>query len=201
MRPGYNPKNNKLSTDGSVLVDRGFIAHYNIPLAKAFGSKTQGVSPQFTDIGQQLEISDGLYELPVPRNVTATAGGTATDIGAIQVIIEGISFADEVITETLPAFTANTAGTVQGNKAFKQVTKVTIPAHDGTGAHTSIGWGNKIGLPYKLPHNTVLAAFLNNVREAAAPTVTFDPVNIENNTVLLGSALADGQPVDVYLMV
>ena len=79
--------------------------------------------------------------------------------------------------------------------------EVVAPAHDGTGATTSIGWGDKLGLPYKLTHNTVLAAFLNNAREAVAPTVTVSPTAIEGNSVLLSSALADSQPVDVYLIV
>lgn len=64
----------------------------------------------------------------------------------------------------------------------------------------SIGWGDKLGLPYKLAHNTVLAAYLNNVREGTAPTVTVDADEIEKNTIDLNSAL-NGSPVDAYLIV
>jgi len=64
----------------------------------------------------------------------------------------------------------------------------------------SVGWGDKLGLPYKLPHDTVLVAYLDNAREDTAPTVATDEDNIEGNTVDLESAL-DGSAVDVYLIV
>lgn len=145
-------------------------------------------------------ITTGITQPSVPRNITATAGGTATDIAAIQVVIEGTNYADEPITETLDAFTANTAGTVTGDLAFKTVTKITIPAHDGTGATTAIGYGEKLGLPYKLAHNTVLAAYLDNVLESTAPTVTTSATALESNTIDLKSALAS-KVVDLYLIV
>jgi len=58
-----------------------------------------------------------------------STGGTAGDIKAVQVTITGTNYNNEVITEDLPAFTENTAGTVTGSKAFKTVTEVVIPAH------------------------------------------------------------------------
>lgn len=136
----------------------------------------------------------------IPRNITATAGGTAGDIAAIQVVITGTNVNDEVITETLAAFTVNTPGTVAGTKAFKTITSVTIPAHDGLGATTAIGWGEILSLPYKLPYNTVLATYLNGVKEGTAPTVTTSVTVLESNTIDLNSAL-NGTVVDVYLIV
>jgi hypothetical protein len=64
----------------------------------------------------------------------------------------------------------------------------------------SVGWGNKLGLPYKLPHDTVLVAYLDNAREDTAPTVATDEDNIEGNTVKLRSSLK-AAAVDVYLIV
>ena len=64
----------------------------------------------------------------------------------------------------------------------------------------SVGWNDKIGLPYLLAHNTVLKAYLNNVLEGTAPTVTVSPTAIESNTVDLHSAL-NGSAVDIYLIV
>ena len=145
-------------------------------------------------------ITEGITQPSVPRNITATAGGTAGDIAAIQVTVEGTNYADEPISETLGAFTEDTAGTVAGNKAFKTVTKVTIPAHDGTGATTAIGFGEKLGLPFKLAHNTVLAAYKDNVLESTAPGVTTSATHVENNTVDLNNAL-NSKAVDVYLIV
>jgi hypothetical protein len=135
-----------------------------------------------------------------PRSITATAGGTAADIGAIQVTVVGIDYNGEDITEDLPAFTVNTAGTVQGSKAFREVTSITIQAHDGVLATTSIGFGDKLGLPYKLAHNTVLDAYIDNAKEGTAPTVAVSSTSLESNTVDLNSAL-NGKVVDVYLLV
>lgn len=104
------------------------------------------------------------------------------------------------ITSTLPAFTVDTAGTVTGTKAFRTVTKITIPAHDGTGATTAIGFGNALGIPYKLPHNTVIAAYRNDVREGTLPTVATSATTLDANTFTLSSAL-NGSKVDVYLVV
>ena len=144
-------------------------------------------------------LEDDITNPLIPRNITATAGGIGGDIGAIQVVVEGTNYKGEAITETLPAFTVNTASTVAGSKAFKTVTKITIPAHDGTGATTAIGFSDKLGLPYKLTHNTVMSAFLDDVIEGTAPTVATSATAIESNTIDLNSAL-DGSKVDVYLM-
>ncbi|MDD3173587.1 MAG: hypothetical protein PHF63_08005 [Herbinix sp.] len=142
----------------------------------------------------------GITDPAVPRNITATAGGTAGHIKAIQVIVEGTNYNDEAITETLPVFTVDTAGTVTGIKAFKTVTKITIPPHDGTGATTAIGFGSKIGLLYKLSHDTCLFAFLDNAKESVAPTVSISATAIENNTIELSSSLS-GKIVDAYFIV
>lgn len=183
-----------------ITVDRVFDAHFQISAANATAADTDGIHAAVTDNGAQQVITTGITQPSVPRNITATAGGTAGDIKAIHVIIAGTNYTDEAITETLPAFTVDTAGTVTGSKAFKTITSITIPAHDGTGATTAIGFGEKLGLPFKLPHNTVDKAFLNNVLEGTPPTVATSATAFEGNTVDLNSAL-NGTVVDVYLKV
>jgi hypothetical protein len=147
-------------------------------------------------------IITGITNPAAPRNITATAGGTGGDIKAVQVTVTGTNFLDEIITEVLPIFTVNTPGSVTGAKAFKTVTGISIPAHDGLGATTAIGWGDILGLPYLLAHNTVLykQTFLNDVVEATEPTVTVSATDIEGNTIDLNSAL-NGTAVDTYLLV
>jgi len=160
---------------------------------------TAGILAAVTDTGVQQVITTGLNTPEVPRNITATAGGTAADIKAIQVIIAGTNAEDQAITETLPAFTVNTAGTVAGAKAFKTVTSVTIPAHDGTGATTAIGFGDVVGIGHRLARNTVRAAYLDNVIEGTAPTVAFNATTLESNTADLNSAL-NSVPVVLELL-
>jgi len=190
----------RLSTDAKIAVDRGFVAHYNIPAADAVAASTTGVHAAMNSTGTPLVVTTGITNPAVPRNVTATAGGTATDIKAIQVVVAGTDFADEAITETLPAFTVDTAGSVAGNKAFKTITSISVPNHDGNGATTAIGFGDKLGLPYKLPHNTVIETYVDNAKEATAPTVTTSVTVLDGNTLDPNTAL-NGKVVDIYLIV
>jgi len=189
-----------LENDCGVNVGRGYIAHVHLSTAEAVLGTTTFVKTAVTSGATPSVITTGLTSPVYPRNVTATAGGTAGDIKAIQVIVEGTNENNEVITETLPAFTVDTAGTVVGDKIFKTITKVTIPAHDGTGATTAIGTGDKLGLGFKLTHNTVLSAYRNNVLEAVAPTVATSATAQESNSITLNSAL-NGTVVDAYFIV
>ena len=153
-----------------------------------------------TDDGTEQTITAGITDPPTPRNVTASSGGTAGDIKAIQVTVHGTNEDDAVINEVLPVFTVDSATTVVGSKAFKTVTSVVIPAHDGTGATTSVGLGAKLGMGVKLSRDAIVAAFLNGVFETTRPTIAFSSTVIESNTADLDSAL-DGNEViiDYYL--
>jgi len=188
-----------ISSDGKMVeVDRAFWAHLNYK-AVALGA-IAAVKAAVTSTAVPIIVTTGITNPAVPRNITATAGGTAGDIKAIAVIVEGTNVNGDVITETLPAFTVDTAGTVVGNKAFMTVTKITIPAHDGLGATTAIGTGAKLAIPYKLAHNTVLRAVFDNTVEATAPTVVVSATAVESNTFTLNTAL-NAKDVDLYLMV
>jgi len=190
-----------LSTDvPNVSVAEAFLAHFQVPAAKATAANPAGIHVAVVDNGTQQVITTNLTQPSVPRNITATASGTAADIGAIQVVIEGTDYAGNLISETLPAFTAGTPGTVTGSKAFRTIIQAVIPAHLATAATTSVGFGDKLGLPYKLAHDTVSTVFLNNMEEKTAPDVKTDANNIDGNTITLNSAL-NGTVVDAYLLV
>ena len=169
-------------------------------VSKSLGSPALGVvtavRAAHTDTGAAVTLTAGITNPPTPRNITATAGGTVGDIKVIAVVVHGTNAEGAVISETLPVFTVDTAGTVVGNKAFATVTSVVIPAHEGTGATTSIGTGAKLGLGAHLGRNTVVAAYLDGVKEGTAPTVAVSATALESNTVELNSAL-DAGPVIV----
>lgn len=169
-------------------------------ISKNLGSpaapSTTAVHAAVTDTGEEVVVTTGITNPAVPRALTATSGGTAADIGAIQVTVAGTNADGGAISETLPIFTADSATTVTGSKAFATVTSVTIPAHDGTGATTSIGTSDKLGLGAHLGRNTVLAAYLNGAKEGTAPTVAVSASALESNTVDLNSA-TNGTPVIV----
>jgi hypothetical protein len=198
----YNPGLGQVmqSDVEGLELDRGFIAHFQVPAASADAPNTTGIHAAITDNGTQQTITTAITNPDVPRNVTATAGGTAGDIKPIQVVIHGTNYAGEVISETLPAFTENTGGSVTGSKAFKTITSIVVPAHDGNGATTAIGWGDKYGLPYKRAHIPCIAAYLNNVLEGTAATITASATALESNTIDLNSA-SNGNVIDAYLVV
>lgn len=168
--------------------------------SKSLGSPALGtttaVHAAVTDTGEEQTVTTGITSPPTPRNVTATAGGTAGDIKAIQVTVNGANEEGVAISEDLPAFTVDTAGTVVGSKAFATVTSITIPAHDGTGATTAVGLGAKLGLGERLSRNAVRAAYFGGVLEGTPPTVATSATALESNTVALASAL-DGSAVVV----
>lgn len=160
---------------------------------------TTAVHAAVTDTGVPQTVTTGITSPAVPRNVTATSGGTAADIKAIQVIVNGTNAAGDAISETLPVFTENSATTVVGSKAFATVTSIVIPAHDGTGATTAVGTGAKLGLGTFLSRNTVLAAYLAGTKETTPPTVAVSTSALESNTVTLATALdATAVVVDFY---
>ena len=202
MRTGYDPKLGKIKTDvPGILVDRAFLAHFQVAAALATVASATGIHAAIAcSAGATTVVTTAITNPSVPRGVTATAGGTAGDIKAVQVTITGTNYADEVITEVLPVFTVDTAGTVTGNKAFKTITSISIPAMDGAGATVAIGFSEKLGLPYKLALNTVLATYFDSAIEGTAPTVTVSSTDIDGNTFDLNTAL-NGKVIDVYLLV
>jgi hypothetical protein len=159
----------------------------------ALGTTTV-VHAAVTDDGTEQTITAAITDPDIPRVVSATAGGTANDIKAIQVTINGTNAFGETITEDLPVFTVNTAGTKIGSKAFATVTSIVIPAHDGTSATTAVGVGDIIGIGLELSRDTIVNAFFGGALEGTRPTVAFHATNLEANTVDLNTAL-DGSAV------
>lgn len=194
----WNEKNHTVQTDAKGTSVAGLIIKKYVvsPVAAAIAAIHAAITCSAT---VATVVTTGFSTIAVPRNVTATAGGTAEDIKAVQVIVEGLDIGGSTITETLPVFTVDTAGTVVGSKAFKKVTKVTIPAMDGAGATVSIGTGSKLGLPSKLSFNSILLAVFNSVREVTAPTVTVSASALSSNTVTLDSSLNGSKVVILYV--
>lgn len=175
---------------GGNIIEGARNASFNRSLGSPAVGATTAVHAAVTDNGAPQVVTTGITNPAVPRNVTATSGGTAGDIKAIAVTVTGTNVEGVTITETLPVFTENNATTVVGSKAFATVTSISIPAHDGTGATTAVGTGAKLGLPDRLPNgDTVASVSLAGVRETTRPTVVTSPTAVESNTVTLSSTL------------
>lgn len=183
-------------TPGAAVNDGTGVRIISKSLGSPAAAATDAVLDAVTDDGSEQTITAGITDPDVPRCITATSGGTEADIAAIQVTVNGTDASGATITEDLPAFTENSAGTVTGSKAFASVTSVVIPAHDGTAATTTIGTGDKLGLGAFLSRNTVVAAYLDGAKEGTAPTVAVSASALSSNTVDLDSA-TDGNEVIV----
>lgn len=180
-------------------VYQSFVSHYQVGTADASVTSNTGIHAAIVDNAGTQTITTGITNPSVPRNIIAVAGGTAADIAPMAVILHGTDFNGAVITETLPVFTENTAGTVLGSKAFKTVGTIVVPPHDGTLATTSIGWGEKLGIPDMLSRNSVLLATLGGVYETTRPTVVYSGSVLASNTVDLNSAL-NSTLVDIFYL-
>jgi hypothetical protein len=143
-----------------------------------------------------VDLTTGFSQPLYPVNLTVTpASGTN-----VTVTITGTDVAGNAISEGI-ATGATSTTLVAGTKAFATITRIQIPARGGAGETVTIGTGSKLGLPDKCPHNTVIAAAYNNVRETTAPTVTASATEFSGNTVTLNTSLADDKVVDVYYLV
>ncbi len=178
-----------------VRLERMYPARFQVSAEKAVAATTVAVMAATALTAATQEIASGITSPAVPRSirVKGNAAGIAGDV-----VIHGTNYASETISETIAL---NGSTVVEGNKAFRTVTQIDLPVETNAGTDTvSAGWGDKLGIPYKLPHNTVQMAYRNNVLEGTAPTVTTSATNLEDNTVDLNSAL-NGTVVDVYLLV
>jgi hypothetical protein len=174
-----------------VTVDAGYVAHYVAsPAAAAVDSVLAATA--LAD-GAATTVATGITAPDVPRalQIKGNAAGITGDV-----VITGTNFAGETISETIAL---NGANAVLGSKAFKTVTQIVLPARNAAGDTVSVGCNDKLGIPYKLALNTVLAAYLDGAKEGTAPTVAVSATALESNTIDLNSALA-GKQVDVFLI-
>ena len=192
---GQNPKvRDSIKNDVGMTMDRGLIAHFQVSAVNAVAGSNTSVLLATALTAATQAITSGITNSGVPRSIRIV-GNVAGIIG--DVTIKGTNYKGESITETL---TLNGITVVEGAKAFKTVTEIDLPIQTAVGNTVSVGFGEKLGLPYKLFHNTVLFAFLDNIREATAATVTTSSTSLELNTIDLNSALA-GKVVDAYIVV
>lgn len=194
-----------ITTDAEgVSVDRSFIAHVHIPDATAVAADPDGIldgteAPTGAE-AEDLVVDEFLAQPAWPRNITVTlAATTAGDVAAASVVVEGLNVAGEAISEEF-AFTADTPATKTGNKAFAQVTSVTIPVQDGESVTVDVGWGEKFGIPYKLyADELVILKLFNKAVDTA--TIANSATAIESNTADMNGTPDGLKDIDLYIIV
>lgn len=130
----------------------------------------------------------------VPRNIIAT--WNATTSGSLK--LTGTDISGAAITENL---TVSSGTTAASTKAFKSVTRIDADLTTGQTAKTvKVGTGNLLGLNSKLSRNSVLAEFVNGVRETTAGTVTTSSTVLSLNTIDTYTAPGGSATVVYYVV-
>jgi len=109
-------------------VPRAFLAHIHIPAATAVAASSDGVHAAMNLGTAAQAITTGITNPAVPRNIRVV--GNVAGINNV-VKITGTNYAGEVITENI---TPNGTDAVDGDLAFKTVTKIDLPIQDHTPA-------------------------------------------------------------------
>lgn len=131
-----------------------------------------------------LTLTSSVVTLDVPRNITidsANAGDTTQ-----TATVTGTDAYGETIVEDID-FNGTTE--VAGNKAFKTVTQVAIDA--ATAGNVNVGFGSKLGLPYRVDAGGLLMAYEDSALDLTssavlgtfAPAVTTDPATATTGDV------------------
>ena len=190
----------KMPTDVfGVTVDTAKIARLFWSAEDAVALDADGVMQSKTGKTSKQTISSGLTSPAIPRALEVVVGGTGDDAKANStVVIHGTNIEDKPISETF-TLTGDKTETLVGSKAFKTVTSVVIGAQDGTGVTFTVGWTDKLGLPFKWSESHIAFATLNGTRETTDPTLAVSSEAVEANTITLNSAL-DGHAVEVYFI-
>ena len=110
--------------------------------------------------------------LEVARNVTLVGSSGANHV----VTVTGKDEYGQPMSENL---TANGATTVNGKKAFKEITKVNVAA-GAAGDTIDLGWGDVLGLPVRIERAGDIVEELEDGAAATAGTLTAKPDDIGN---------------------
>lgn len=193
----YNHKLNQLiKTDvkGEVC-DRAFIAHYHIPASSAIAAVTDYILAS-TVLGEGITTiaAEDIDAQPLTPRVVTITGNAATVAGNVE--LKGKDANKNEITDTIAA---NGAATVEGLKAFAELTEIKLPAAVDAADEISIGISDAFGIPYMLPYNTVFA-ILNNATPTTVASSSFSATDLSANYINPTAALA-GKDIDVYLLV
>jgi antitoxin component of MazEF toxin-antitoxin module len=208
----FNPfKGQTIQTNTrDVVADIGYIANLAWTAVETAAADTDGIfdgiaaedgtaDPAGKAVTATPADDEFVAQPPCARNVTVTvAATTAGDVKAEAIVVTGENINGETITESFtPA--ADTPATLTGAKAFKSITSVVVPAQDGASVTVDVGFGQLIGLPYKLAKKRVLVTLNDGVVDTA-PTLAISSTALESNTVDFNGSL-DGSVMDMSIII
>lgn len=211
MYPYNHKRGQTIQTDvPGIVADRGFIANLSWTALEMAAADTDGIfdgiaagdataEPAGTTVTATPASDEFVAQPPCARNVTVTvAATTAGHVKAAAIVVTGKNLNGDTITESFTP-TVDTPATLVGAKAFKTITSVAVPAQDGDSVTVDVGFGQLIGLPYKLTKKRVLLTLNDGVVDTA-PALTISASALESNTVDFNGSL-DGSVMDMSIIV
>ncbi|WP_352416378.1 hypothetical protein [Oscillibacter ruminantium] len=202
----FNPfKGQTIQTNApGVVADIGYIANLTWAAAETVAADTDGifkgiVASASAVVTAKPDSDKFVAQPPCARNLTVTvAATTAAHVKAAEIVVTGKNIAGETITENFTP-TDDAPATLTGTKAFASVDSVSIPKQDGASVTVDVGFGELIGLPYKLAKKRVLLTLNDGVVDTA-PTLAISASALESNTVDFNGSL-DGSVMDMSIIV
>lgn len=193
------------TNEAGVSCDRGFIANLSWTATQTAAADTDGI---FDGIAANTTGGDPVVATPASatfiaqppcaRNVTVTvAATTAGHVKAAAIVVAG-KRGGVAITESFTP-TVDTPATLTGAKAFDEITSVTVPSQDGDSVTVDVGFGELIGLPFKLSKKRVLVTLNDGVVDTA-PSLAISTSALESNTVDFNGSL-DGSVMDMSIII
>jgi len=175
---------------GADPIDMAFLAHYQaspaavsttaVHAAVALGTATQ-------------VVTTGITNPDVPRTLTIT--GNQSGIAG-TVTLAGTDAAGGTISDAL---VLSGTATVEGVRAFRTVSSITLPAKTNSGDEVSVGWGKKLGLPHKVYNaSCVLVKLFDGSTDAGTLTVNSE---LSKNLYALGGTPDGSKVVDLFYIV
>ena len=168
----------------------GQIAIIERSATEAVVADEDGVHASITATEAAKTITTEITNPPCPRNITITCThGEGSNMSG-NVVITGTNIFGETITDTIAEGADGSA--IQGTYAFKTVTSILVPGWTQSGDKITVGFGDKLGLPFYLyGKDQVIQCSFDYVIEETRATVVADDGDIEKNTILLNSSLND----------
>ena len=131
-----------------------------------------------------VTVTTFLAQPDYARNLVVTPTGTTADVAAGDVVIVGKDIHGNTISESF-TFLADASTAVTGNKAFKSITSITIPAEASPyGATWSVGFGAKLGLNGCLDGAGWYLKGLVDGADLTGSTVAASATDVSSNTII-----------------
>ena len=171
-----------------------------VGLTLAMGSPALGsglsILAGHADTGSNQVFTTFAHQPDVPRCIVATPSGTTGNVTAVSDIVVGLDVNGNVITETLPAYTAGQATAVTSVNAFASLLSYTQVAN-GASVTITVTASPKIGLGIPVSLTGRVDAWLAGTLEVTKPTITVGGNTIAKNLVQLSSSLTSASAVIV----